>query len=197
MSILYTIGHSTHTVQRLIELLSMHTISAVGDVRSSPYSRYNPQFNREVLQNALREAEIEYVFLGKELGARSPDRNCYVEGQVQFDLVAESELFHKGLERLRTGMDSFCIALLCAEKDPITCHRMILVCRNLRSSGINIQHILEDGSLEDNRDAERRLMREHKIQENDLFDSEEELIRRAYDIRGKKIAYTETDNSNE
>ena len=192
MSILYTIGHSTHTIQRLIELLSMHTISAVGDVRSSPYSRYNPQFNREVLQNALREAEIEYVFLGKELGARSPDRKCYVEGQVQFDLVAESELFRKGLERLRAGMDSFCIALLCAEKDPITCHRMILVCRNLRSSGMSIQHILEDGSLEDNRDAERRLMHELKIQENDLFDSEEELIQRAYTIQGNKIAYTET-----
>jgi uncharacterized protein (DUF488 family) len=191
MSVLYTIGHSTHTVQRLIELLSMHTISAVGDVRSSPYSRYNPQFNRELLQNALREAEIEYVFLGKELGARSLDSSCYVDGQVQFDLVAESELFHKGLVRLRAGMDSFRIALLCAEKDPITCHRMILVCRNLRSSGMSIQHILEDGSLEDNRDAERRLMRERNIKENDLFDSEEELIQRAYDIQGKKIAFTE------
>ncbi len=191
MSMLYTIGHSTHTVQRLIELLSMHTISAVGDVRSSPYSSYNPQFNREPLQNALREAEIEYVFLGRELGARSPDNDCYIEGQVQFDLVAESELFHKGLERLNTGMDSFRIALLCAEKDPITCHRMILVCRNLQSSGMRIQHILEDGSLEDNKDAERRLMRELKIQENDLFDSEEELIRRAYTLQGKKIAYTE------
>lgn len=191
MSELYTIGHSTHTVQRLIELLSMHTISAVGDVRSSPYSRYNPQFNREPLQNALREAEIEYVFLGKELGARSTDSNCYIDGQVQFDLVAESELFHKGLERLRAGMDSFRVALLCAEKDPVTCHRMILVCRNLRSGGMNIQHILEDGSLEDNRDAERRLMRERNIKENDLFDSEEELIQRAYDIQGKKIAFTE------
>ncbi len=197
MSILYTIGHSTHTVQRLIELLSMHTISAVADVRSAPYSSYNPQFNREPLQNALREAEIEYVFLGKELGARSLDSNCYVEGQVQFDLVAESELFRKGLERLRAGMDSFCIALLCAEKDPITCHRMILVCRNLRPSGMSIQHILEDGSLEDNRDTERRLMHELNIKENDLFDSEEELIQRAYDIRGKKIAYTETENSDE
>ncbi len=191
MSMLYTIGHSTHTVQRLIELLSMHTISAVGDVRSSPYSSYNPQFNREPLQNVLREAEIEYVFLGRELGARSPDSGCYIEGQVQFDLVAESELFHKGLERLNTGMDSFRIALLCAEKDPTTCHRMILICRNLQSGGMRIQHILEDGSLEDNRDAERRLMRELKIQENDLFDSEEELIRRAYTLQGKKIAYKE------
>ncbi len=192
MSVLYTIGHSTHTVQRLIELLSMHTISAVADVRSSPYSRFNPQFNRETLQHALREAEIEYVFLGKELGARSIDSSCYIDGQVQYDLVAESTIFRSGLDRLRKGMDTFRIALLCAEKDPIACHRMILVCRNIRCDGITIQHIREDGSLEDNHEAERRLMQILNIQENDLFDSEEDLIQRAYTIQGKKIAYTET-----
>ena len=194
MSVLYTIGHSTHTVPRLIELLSMHTVSAVADVRSSPYSRYTPQFNREPLQNELRAAGLEYVFLGKELGARSSDKSCYVKGQVQFDLVAESTIFRSGLERLCMGRESFLVSLLCAEKDPIACHRMILICRNLRPWGITIKHILEDGSLEDNKDAERRLMRELHIQDNDLFASDEELIQRAYDIQGKKIAYTEESN---
>ena len=191
MSTLYTIGHSTHPVQKLVDLLSMHRVSAVADVRSSPYSSYNPQFNSEPLQLALRAADIEYVFLGRELGARPADRRCYMDGQVQFGLLAQSEFFCAGLERLRTGMESYTITLLCAEKDPIACHRMILVCRSLRSGGMKIQHILEDGALEDNTGAERRLMRELHIQDNDLFASDEELILRAYDIQGKKIAYME------
>jgi len=191
MSILYTIGHSTHTIQKLIDLLSMHRVSAVADVRSSPYSRFNPQFNSEPLQQALRASEIEYVFLGRELGARPADRRCYADGQVRFDLVAQSGLFASGLERLRIGMESYTIALLCAEKDPIACHRMILVCRNLRSGGMKIQHILEHGALEDNAAAERRLMQELRIQDNDLFASDEELLLRAYDMQGKKIAYLE------
>lgn len=191
MRILYTVGHSTHPVQKLIDLLSMHRISAVADVRSSPFSRYNPQFNSEPLQRTLRDANIEYVFLGKELGARPADRRYYIDGQVQFSLVAQSDFFRAGLERLRQGMESYTIALLCAEKDPIACHRMILVCRSLRSDGKSIKHILEDGTLEDNSSAERRLMQELHIQDNDLFASDEELILRAYDTQGKKIAFME------
>ena len=79
----YTIGHSTHSIEKLIELLKQQSISAVSDVRSRPYSRMNPQFNRESLKQALRTANIQYVFLGKELGARSEDRRCYRNGQVQ------------------------------------------------------------------------------------------------------------------
>ena len=169
MSVLYTIGHSNHTAQQLIDLLSMHTISAVADVRSSPYSRYNPQFNREAFQQSLRSVDIEYVFLGKELGARSIDSSCYVNGYVQFNLLTKNKIFTAGIERLIQGMQSFRIALLCAEKDPITCHRMILICRSLRSTGMSIQHILNDGSLENNTNAELRLMTELNIQTNDLF----------------------------
>jgi uncharacterized protein (DUF488 family) len=191
MPSLYTIGHSTHTTERLLELLSMHMVSAVADVRSAPYSRYNPQFNRDPLRAALRRAEIEYVFLGRELGARSPIADCSIDGRVQFDLVAKTELFRTGRERLRAGMDTYRIALLCAEKDPIACHRMILVCRAMRAPDVSIAHILEDGELEDNRDAERRIMREHGIEGNDLFATEEELIEKAYDLQGKRIAYTE------
>jgi uncharacterized protein (DUF488 family) len=191
---LYTIGHSTHLVQRCIELLAMHTISAIADVRSSPFSRFNPQFNREPFQRDLRAAHIEYVFMGKELGARSPFPQCYIDGKVQFDLVAKTDLFKKGLERLEKGIDSFRTCLLCAEKDPLQCHRTILVCRHLRGRGVRIRHILEDGSIEEHTDAQRRLMREHHIQENDLFATDEELIDKAYDLRAKKIAWEDTGN---
>lgn len=174
-----------------MDLLSRHAVSAVADVRSSPYSRYNPQFNRESLQNVIREAGIEYVFLGKELGARSDDPGCYVDGKLQFDRLAQTKLFLSGLVRLRRGMESYRITLLCAEKDPVACHRMILVCRNIRSDVPQIQHILEDGSLEDNLHAERRLMQSLGIQENHLFATVEELIEKAYDIQGRRIAYQE------
>lgn len=194
MGTLYTIGHSTHPIDRFIQLLSIHTISAVADVRSSPYSRFNPQFNRETLSPALAEAGIQYVFLGKELGARPADNGCYTDGKVQFDLLAKSPDFLRGLERLQGGMESYRIALMCAEKDPITCHRTVLVCRHARRFAGTIRHILEDGGLEENTAAQRRLMLVCKIRENDLFATDEELIEQAYDMQGKKIAFTEKDD---
>jgi uncharacterized protein (DUF488 family) len=196
MSTLYTIGHSTHSIERFLDLLSTHQISAIADVRSMPFSRHTPQFNREPLAHALAAKEIDYVFLGKELGARPVDSGCYVDGQVRFDLLAKSALFRLGLKRLATGMDSYRIALLCAEKDPITCHRMILVCRNVPQVGItDVRHILEDACLEKNSDAERRLLSVHNIEENDLFAAYEELVQKAYDLQSAKIAYTEKNDA--
>jgi uncharacterized protein (DUF488 family) len=195
MDELFTLGHSTHSVERFLELLRMHRINAIADVRSSPYSRHTPQFNREALQAFLKDQGIAYVFLGKELGARGADPSSYIDGQVQFNLLAQTDQFKQGLDRLRKGTSSYRITLLCAEKDPIRCHRMILVCRNLRADFL-IQHILEDGKLEQNDQAERRLMRELRIPETDLFASEQELIDRAYDLQGKRIAYVEKSGEN-
>ena len=189
MQTLYTIGHSNHALEDFLQLLRRHGISAVADVRSSPYSRYTSQFNREVLQAALKEAEIAYVFLGRELGARREDPSCYRDGRVCFERVARTELFQAGLSRLRAGAESYRIAVMCAEKDPTSCHRMILVCRHLRAAELRIDHILEDGELENNDDTERRLMRELGIAENDLFASREELVEHAYEIQGGKIGY--------
>lgn len=186
---LYTIGHSNHTLERFMELLAAHSITAVGDVRSSPYSRYNPQYNRETLQEELNKNGIQYVFLGKELGPRSNDPACYVNGKVQYHLLAMSTLFKEGIQRLNKGMESFRIALMCAEKDPITCHRAILICRHLRDEGISIQHILEDGSIEDNEDSIARMMKLLKIQDTNLFKGKEEIIQDAYNLQGEKIAY--------
>jgi uncharacterized protein (DUF488 family) len=191
MGEIYTVGHSTHTIDRFMELVLMHEISAVGDVRSDPYSRYNPQFNREVLQKELKRKGIAYVYLGKELGPRSDDPSCFLNGKVRYDLLAKTVLFREGLERLRQGMESHLIALMCSEKDPIMCHRTILVCRHLRADNIKIRHILEDGSIEENRESMTRLRRVLKLQEADLFTTPEEMIERAYDIQGEKIAYVQ------
>lgn len=190
MKELFTVGHSVHTIERFMELLKEHHIDALCDVRSSPYSRFTPQFNRESLKEDLAKHRILYLYLGLELGPRSADPDCYENGKVQYKRLAEKDIFQLGLSRLRKGMATYRIALLCAEKDPLTCHRMILICRKLRGEDILIRHILEDGSLEDSRDTEKRLMELLKIDPVDLFATEEEQIQRAYDLQGEKIAYT-------
>jgi uncharacterized protein (DUF488 family) len=195
--LVYTIGHSTHSTEKLIELLAGHDVTAVADVRSQPYSRINPQFNRESLRADLKTAGIAYVFLGRELGARSDDRSCYIEGKVQYDLLARTAFFQEGLTRLAQGIRNHRIALMCAEKDPLTCHRAILVCRHLAGLGIGAQHILEDGRLESHDDALTRLLAELGIAEHDLFRSRDELIVEAYSRRGQQIAYTEKEPSSE
>ncbi len=194
---IYTIGHSTHSIQEFVELLRRHLITAVCDVRSSPYSRFNPQFNREALKQELRKQDIAYVFLGKELGARSDDPKCYQDGKVQYERLAKTALFKQGIHRLHEGMKSYKIALMCAEKDPITCHRTILVCRQLRSSDLAIKHILWNGRIETHQQAEHRLLNLLGIPKQDLYSNTEDLIEEAYEIQAERIAYTinTTDNN--
>jgi len=190
MQTVFTIGHSTHTTEEFLALLERHAVTAVCDVRSRPYSRFNPQFNRENLIKDLKTKHIAYVYLGRELGPRSDDPDCYIDNRVQYDRIAGTQLFQKGLKRVKEGMKKYRIALMCAEKDPIVCHRTILVCRHLRGSDVEIQHIREDGLLESNKDAEKRLMRLLKVPAATLFESPEELVEKAYDLQSRKIAYT-------
>jgi uncharacterized protein (DUF488 family) len=189
---LYTIGHSTHTAEKVIELLRQHGVTAVADVRSQPYSRMNPQFNREAFNSRLKHAGIAYVFLGRELGARSEDPSCYENGKIQYDSVARTPLFAAGLERILDGMKTQTIALMCAEKDPIACHRAILVCRHLTERGVKIAHILEDGRLERHDEAVSRLLRELGLSEADLFRSRDERVDEAFTRRGQQIAHAES-----
>jgi uncharacterized protein (DUF488 family) len=191
VSVVYTVGHSTHTIQKLFDLLKQHAISAVGDVRSSSYSRINPQFNRESLRDALRVQGITYVFLGEELGARTKDRSCYENGKVRYDRLARTDLFHRGLGRLKTGIKSYRLALLCAEKDPIFCHRMVLVSRCLAEQGISVTHILENATLESQEQAEERLLRRFGIQEFDMFRPRADAIAEAFRRQAEAIAYEE------
>jgi uncharacterized protein (DUF488 family) len=186
----FTIGHSTHPQERFIALLRQHGITALCDVRSKPYSRMNPQFNREELNEVLLAQGIEYRFLGKELGARSDDPNCYENGKVQYDRLAETELFKYGLKRVLRGMrDDFRIALMCAEKEPLECHRTILVARHLVALGVTIEHILVDGNLENHDAALIRLAKMINLREPDLVHSREQLLADAYRKQGERIAY--------
>jgi uncharacterized protein (DUF488 family) len=151
----------------------------------------NPQFNREPLKDALKGAGISYVFLGRELGARSEDPTCYIDGKVQYDRLARTALFQQGLARVIEGATRHRIALLCAEKDPLTCHRTILVVRQLVARGLQAAHILEDGHLEPHEAALDRLLREEGVRSTDLFKPRQELVDEAYAKRGNAIAYVE------
>jgi uncharacterized protein (DUF488 family) len=190
---LFTIGHSNHDKPAFGELLRRHGITVVADVRSSPYSKFNPVFNRETLKAWLPEYGCNYVFLGAELGARRKERECYIDGVARYELIAKTALFKSGLERIERGIKEHRIALMCAEKDPITCHRTVLVCRQLRDSlpAARILHILEDGALETAAQADERLLKTLGKQHGDLFQSPEEVLRDAYAEQGRRIAYVE------
>jgi uncharacterized protein (DUF488 family) len=186
----FTIGHSTHPQERFIGLLSAHAITAVCDVRSKPYSRANPQFNRDELKEVLPVHGIAYLFLGKELGARSDDPSCYENGKVQYDRLARTDLFQQGLSRIQDGMQKgYKIALMCAEKEPLECHRTILVARYLASAGVDVRHIHANGKLETHADALSRLARMVGIPEDDMFRSPAELQADTYRRQESRIAY--------
>jgi uncharacterized protein (DUF488 family) len=176
---IYTVGHSNHPFDKFLSLLNTNGITAIADVRSQPFSRRFPQFNKERLSASLREHGIAYVFLGKELGARSTDESCYEHGQVQYQRLAATSLFKQGVERVLTGAGKFRVALMCAEKEPLDCHRTLLVSRALEERNASIAHILADGSVEMQTQTMTRLTRITRQTDLDL----------ACRLREQKIAY--------
>ena len=188
---IFTVGHSTHEFEDFVSLLKQHGVEAIADVRSVPYSRWQPQFNREDLTEALKARGIAYVFLGKELGARSDDPQCYENDRVQYRSLAENPLFQSGIKRVRDGSKSRRIALMCAEKDPLDCHRTILVARELVASGVGVTHILVVGLLEPHDETMRRLSEQLKLPAQDLFLTADELEDRAYAAQEQRIAYVD------
>lgn len=187
---IFTIGHSNHSPEEFLAHLNRHGITAVADVRSQPYG-WLEHFGRENVSAFLKAAGIEYVFLGRQLGARREEPECYEGDVAVYEKIARLPAFQEGLSRLRRGAEKYRLAILCAEKEPLDCHRTILICRRLRQLGVPIQHILAGGELEDHAETEKRLVRQMGVArtlfEPDLTD--EELIQRAYEQRGRQIAY--------
>ena len=185
----FTIGHSNHTAEMLQTLLRRPGVEAVCDVRSHPYSRRHPQFGRERLRDELQAAGIGYVFLGKELGGRSSDPADYVIGRIRYERVALSSAFRAGLARLIEEGSSRRVAILCAEKDPLRCHRTLLAARELVREGVMVDHILCDGRIESQEEAESRLLRELGLSARDMFRSRAEILEEAYRMRSEEVGY--------
>lgn len=186
---LFTIGHSNQSLAEFMELLAANGVTAIADVRSQPSSGRYPHFNGDVLKEHLRGAGVDYVFLGRELGARRQERDCYVDGRVRYERIVRSDVFLRGLERLRRGGVRYRIALMCAEKEPLDCHRTILICRAL-SREFDIRHIIGPNEVESHEDCEERLLDRHHLTSRDLFRDPEEVLDDAYALQAKQIEYT-------
>jgi uncharacterized protein (DUF488 family) len=186
---LFTIGHSNHPIADFTGLLLKNGITAVADVRSTPHSSYNPQFNREALAGSLKEAGIAYVFLGEELGARRLEPECYRGDRVDYAYTARSPLFERGLKRVVEGLNAFDIALMCAEKEPLDCHRSGLICRYGERLLGRPGHLRADGSVESQDQMESRLLQLAGQPEHDLFRSREERLDEAYGWLEDRVAY--------
>lgn len=189
MKEIFTIGYSTYSLESFLRILEEYSINAIADVRSIPYSKFKPDFNRDFLKGNLRKKKVAYGFLGDNCGARINAPECYIDGKADYHLIAKHPTFREGINRLLNGINNYRIALMCAEADPINCHRTILVCRNLRFSDIRIKHILKDGSVEDHKKTEKRLMNLFNLYQPNLFKTESERLEDAYDLQGEKIAY--------
>jgi uncharacterized protein (DUF488 family) len=161
LHLLYTIGHSNLDARVFIDALALHRLRAVADVRSRPQSHRFPQFNQTDLEGLLRDAGIQYLFLGEELGGRPDDPKAYREdGLVDYRARRGSRGFQLGLERVLAELAGRSLAIMCAEEDPIECHRFLMVCPALLEHGVKIVHIRRGGALESQEDAEDRLLQE-------------------------------------
>lgn len=200
MGNLYTIGHTNHTQEFFLELLNAYHIDYLVDVRSIPFSKYTAQFNKEDISKFLEKNNIHYVHMGSYFGARQEDPSLYTNDLFDFEKVRDSKHFNIGLNNIIKGLNSgHNIALMCLEKEPIDCHRAILVARGFELNGIEVNHILPDKSLKSQNALNLELLNwydnirgidRHQIS---LFEtteiSEDELLKQAYRERNKKIGY--------
>lgn len=187
----FTIGHSTHSWERFVALLRNADVTAIADVRSSPYSRLYPQFNREDLRQELRLDGISYVFLGRELGGRPSARRFYCEGVADYEKMAQASEFKDGLDRVIDGARKYRIALMCSERDPLDCHRCLLVARALAQRGIRVSHILDNGNVISQGEIEDKLLDLSGRNADDLFAPRDERLAAAYRERARKVAFVE------
>jgi hypothetical protein len=142
----YSVGHSNQSQERFIALLQRHGIQSLVDVRSAPYSRYVPHFNRPDLEEAVERSGIRYFYLGEELGGRPPTDDFYdAEDHVLYSRVARAPFFLDGLERLKDEAALYRAAIMCSEEDPTNCHRHLLIARVLDGQGVRVLHIRGDG----------------------------------------------------
>lgn len=160
----FTIGHSNYEIDYFIGLLKKHNINRLIDIRSTPYSQYVPQFNKEILSSNLKQRDLLYVYMGDQLGGRSTDPSLlFPDGAVDYEKVKRTDIFNNGIaDVVREIENGNKIALMCSEKDPFDCHRFVLVATELENKGIAVKHIVENGAIILNMELEERLLNKYK-----------------------------------
>lgn len=197
MGNLYSIGHSTHPVELLLYLLRMYEINYLLDVRSIPYSRYVEEYNRERFSDVLAKNGIKYWYMGKYFGARQEDISLYTqEKYLDFEKVRKSASFQNGIENVLKGLRDNNIAMMCTEKNPMDCHRAIMVGKGFMDAGVEVKHILPDGSYLTQSDLERQMLNKYFPEYNQLSLFQEEnrsekyYVEECYRIRNREIGYS-------
>lgn len=193
---IYTIGYSGFPLNAFIQELKKHSISVVVDVRSSAYSERYPDYNKPSLQQALKQVGIYYRNYTLEFGARQEDRSFYSpEGYLDFELFSKSNQFQSGVTKMINSTEKgYIIAFMCAEKEPIQCHRAILVARAFDKLGFTVIHLMPNGISKDQKTIEEELLKKYfpNINQLSLFDNrlpEEEYINAAYRKQNEQIGY--------
>ena len=196
---IYTIGHSNYTVEKLIDMLRYYNINCVVDIRGTPYSKYNVQFDKETIRYTLSKAGFIYIYMAKELAAKRINKQSYNdEGYSDFEKVINEKEFLEGIERLKNGCNKgYNIALLGAMQEPIRCHRSILVGKALRKAGFDVKHILDDYSIASQTDIEEMLLDKYFSNRGQMTIADltgeslnrDEMIEEGYKMANKEIGY--------
>jgi uncharacterized protein (DUF488 family) len=195
--VIFTVGHSTHSLDYFLELLQSQSVTCLVDVRSVAASAYNPQFNKGPLSNFLKRSGIFYMHFAEEFGARHTDPDLLDdEGKVDFDKVRRSWSFKSGVERLWNGVEKgFTISLMCSEGEPFDCHRFSMISVALEKDGFQVKHIMKDKTIKTNTQLENQLLKKYDkiIPKSSIFEPNVSLdmqIEIAYRLRNKEIAFS-------
>jgi uncharacterized protein (DUF488 family) len=184
---LLTIGHSNLPADRFVALLRNADVAVVADVRSVPFSRRFPWFSGKVLAARLTREGVSYIALGDVLGGRPRDPKLYCEGIADYEAMAARPEFRAGLDRVVDEMGRQRVCLMCAEREPLDCHRCLLVSRALVKRGLAPGHILADGAIEPHAATEKRLL-DLAGGEADLFRDPSIRLAEAYQRRARAVA---------
>ncbi|KZX11132.1 DUF488 domain-containing protein [Methanobrevibacter curvatus] len=197
MNTIYTIGHSVYEIDYFINLLNKYEINLVLDVRSIPYSKHTPQFNRELIKKSLENKGIRYEFFGDVFGARQKDHALFnEEGILDFVKFKELDSFKEALNKVIENINLLNIVIMCSEKEPLDCHRSILISKAFSNHGVEVYHILDNGELESHKSLENRLLDCYGFPQKtqvslDFFKEEKEInyLKKAYKMRNRDIGY--------
>src|SRR5215472_18242610 len=186
---LFTIGHSNIPAERFTAMLREAGVETVADVRSVPASRFCPWVSAKNLAPLLAGAKVDYLYFGDELGGRPRDPSLYCDGVADYEALAQRPSFRAGLDRLlaRAGQRRLC--LMCSERDPLDCHRCLLVARALAARGVSVGHILHDGGIESHSAIERRLLQGAGEDSDLLITGQDERLAAAYRRHARAAAY--------
>ena len=192
---IFTIGYAGFEIDHFIKVIKEYQINSLIDVRSSPFSKYYSEYNKPLLQKTLQERGIIYRNYNREFGARQDDKMYYPNGYLDFSMFTRSMMFIEGMQKIIKAIPlGYRFVLMCSEKDPITCHRSIMIGKAFFNNGVSINHILSDGRIITQSEIETRLVDMYYPDRDQLtlFGEQlsfEEMVKNSYKYQNEKIGY--------